>query len=166
MTKRQSDEQLANPSVPLNEWAERPAAVTGEAARTLGRMLLDDSVPAAEIVTALRPGPPSLGQSGEESPILRFRVPEEDRSALRRLIETTHRKQSDLLREGLALVLERYDGVPAAAVPVQWEEGRVVVALTMEEFSLLRELTSRVEKYTPAGSGSSEPQSVTSTALR
>ena len=44
-------------------------------------MLLDGTVPADEIVTVLRPGPPTLGPSGEESPILRFRAPEEDLSS-------------------------------------------------------------------------------------
>ena len=44
-------------------------------------MLLDDTVPADEIVTVLRPRPPTPGPSGEESPILRFRVPEEDLSS-------------------------------------------------------------------------------------
>lgn len=151
MSKRHSDDQLANPAVPLSEWSERPAPVTGDEARELGRMLLDDAAPAGDVVIALRPGPPALGRSGEESPILRFRVPEEDRSALRKLTETTHRQQSDLLREGLALVLERYNGADAA-VPVPAsiqldEERQFAVSLSVQELSLLRKLTARVESH-------------------
>lgn len=145
-TYRHSDAELADPAVRLDDWAERPAAVTGDDARQLGRLLLDDNVPASTIVTALRPGPPALGKSGEESPILRFRVPEEDRSALRKLTEITHRKQSDLLREGLALVLERYGDAPTspAPVPPSANGGQFVVALSAQELALLRGLSSRL----------------------
>lgn len=152
MAKRNGDEQLADSAVPLTEWAERPSAIQGAAAREIGRMLLDDTVSATDVVTALRPGPPALGKSGEESPILRFRVPEEDRSELRKLTELTHRKQSDLLREGLALVLERYRDLTANAAAVHAQarqEGQFVVALSEHELRTLRELTSRAESHAP-----------------
>ncbi|TAM71939.1 MAG: hypothetical protein EPN48_00620 [Microbacteriaceae bacterium] len=147
MAKRSSDEQLANPTVPLSTWDDRPPAATGETARELGRMLLDETVPAGDIVTALRRGAPALGRPGEESPILRFRVPEETRSALQKLIKSTHRKQSDLLREGLALVIERYSDAAGGttALARSSNESTFVVTLSAQELALLRELTSRVK---------------------
>ncbi|TFB74767.1 ribbon-helix-helix domain-containing protein [Cryobacterium flavum] len=79
--------------------------------------------------------------------MLRFRVPEEDRSALRKLTESTHRKQSDLLREGLALLLEHYSGAPASIElePPSATAGQFVVELSSQELALLRGLTRRID---------------------
>lgn len=50
------DEELTHASAALSDWPDRPTRVTGDAAKELGRMLLDDALPASEIVGALRRG--------------------------------------------------------------------------------------------------------------
>lgn len=106
--QRTREERLADPNVPLTEWADRPPALRGEDAADFGRLLLDDDSSYEETIGALRPGRPALAGGREESPIVRFRVPPEVRATLDALVTITHRKQSELLREGLSLLIERY----------------------------------------------------------
>ena len=82
-------------------------------------MLLDDSVPAQEVVRTLRRGAPALGASGQESPTLRFRVPRERIDALDALSSRLHRNQSDLLREALDLLLEQHSSARSAEISAE-----------------------------------------------
>lgn len=142
MSKKHTDEQLADPTVPLPVWEGRPAAATGADALELGRMLLDDAVPGAEVITRARRGPSALGESGLQSPILRFRAAGEEKAALAELARTTHLNQSELLREGLQLVLAHYKN--QADMPEPSPAEVVTVEVTLSELAALRALTERL----------------------
>ena len=142
-----ADAQLANPTVPLRGWSDRPAPVTGAAARELGRMLLDDTVSGAEVVKKARRGTAALGKSNTESPVLRFRAADEEKAQLLELAEAMHRNQSDLLREGLQLLLAHYrEQAPesSAATPASPAPARgVTVELSEPELRVLNMLAQR-----------------------
>ncbi|AMM20465.1 hypothetical protein AX769_10295 [Frondihabitans sp. PAMC 28766] len=144
MTKS-TNEQLADPNLPLTPWPERPAPITGDEAREIGRMLLDDDVPAGDVLERARRGRASLGSSGSESPTLRFRVPAEQAAELESVAAVTHLQKSELLREGLRLVLARYREDVAPPVPAKGRRRRGVVTLevTDAELAVLRALSER-----------------------
>jgi len=58
-----------------------------------------------EALAVARRGRPSLSAGAGESPIVRARLPIDDYRRLETLSDTTGRSQSDLIREGVRLVL-------------------------------------------------------------
>ncbi|GGF15040.1 ribbon-helix-helix domain-containing protein [Subtercola lobariae] len=141
------EKQLSDPAVALSDWPERPKGATGDAAKELGRLLLDDAVPASEIIGALRRGAPSLGASGTVSPTLRFRVPEESVVELDALSVRLRRNQSDLLREALTLLLERHAelaGISASTTNPQEPIQNDPLRLRPEEARVLIQLSERI----------------------
>jgi Arc/MetJ-type ribon-helix-helix transcriptional regulator len=145
------EEQLSDPAVALSDWPERPLGVTGDAAKELGRMLLDDAVPASAIVGALRRGAPSLGASGSVSPTLRFRVPRERVVELDALSVKLRRNQSDLLREALELLLEKHSEPASDSAQSANSDAQVPndpLRLRPEEARLLIQLSERIAPTT------------------
>ncbi|ROQ41557.1 ribbon-helix-helix protein [Frondihabitans sp. PhB188] len=146
MIDKNSDEDLADPTIPIPTWESRPGPVTGDEAKALGRMLLDDAVPADDVITRARRGPAALGGSGAQSPVLRFRVAEEEQAELQELARVTHLNQSALLREGLRMVLAHYrdPGLDSGSPAVRLE-ATVTVQLSTAEVNALRAVTQRAD---------------------
>jgi hypothetical protein len=143
-----NDSSLADPAAPLPEWAERPKALTGSEATELGRLILDDAVSGDEILRRARRGPAALGRSGAESPVLRFRVAAEEVSELEKVAEQSHVLKSELLRQGLRLVLDQYrraeTGAPSRSPSSSRGAHGVTVELSDAEAAVLRALARRV----------------------
>jgi len=62
------------------------------------------------IMAELRPGRPRIGKQPDRgpSPTVRGRISEQDFAAVKQLEEQTGKTQSELVREGIQLVIERY----------------------------------------------------------
>lgn len=102
----------------LSEAAERPgvlppgATLRGSQATAEARRLLADALGGHdEVEKALRPGPKSLDGSQNNkgpSPVIRVRIPADRDVNLARLEQAVHRNRSELIREAIDLLLERY----------------------------------------------------------
>ncbi|RKR76156.1 hypothetical protein [Frondihabitans australicus] len=141
---KHTDEELSDPVRPVDEWAERPEAVTGLEAVAIGRLLLDDVVPGSEVVRRARRGPASLSRSGAESPVLRFRVPAEDADELDAVAAASHLQKSELLRQGLRLVLDQYRDVEGRVATRPAAEAARTIELSETEAAVLRAVAQRV----------------------
>ncbi|MDR2565973.1 MAG: ribbon-helix-helix protein, CopG family [Bifidobacteriaceae bacterium] len=93
------------------ERGELPApekVLTGQEAANRGRALLmwaTDTDTLDDAVKAARRGRPRLGPGEGRSPVVRGRVSADEYAALEALAERTGRSLSELVREGVALVL-------------------------------------------------------------
>ena len=98
--------RLADPAIPL----PKPEAVlTGEAAAAEGRAFLLREYGGEEALQgALRPGRPRVGSPRGESPTVRGRISDADFAAFKRLEERTGKKQSELVREAVQLLLAEH----------------------------------------------------------
>lgn len=100
--------RLTDPSIPL----PKPTNVlTGEAAAAAGRAFLIREYGSEEALDAeLRAaGRPRLGETPKgASPTVRGRIPEADRAAFDELIKETGKKESELVREAVHLLLEQH----------------------------------------------------------
>lgn len=99
--------RLTNPETPLPD----PANVrTGADAAAAGRALLVREYGSEEALgRALRPGRPRLGDRAQgASPTVRGRISVQDFAAFKLLEERTGRRQSDLVREAVQLLLTEY----------------------------------------------------------
>ena len=106
---------LTNPSTPSPEGVG--PALTGEAAAAEGRaFLLREYGSEAAIEAAMRPGRPALDPrgSGERrvkegpSPVIKGRVPADYLAAIKQLESQTGKSQSELVREGMTLLLKKH----------------------------------------------------------
>jgi hypothetical protein len=109
--RKRSDEEYWE----LSEQAERgelhvipETALTGAAAVAASRDMLlwaTETSSFAEAHQALLPGRPRIGENRGASPTIRARVTATDYAALTELSQKTGRTQSELVREGIRLVL-------------------------------------------------------------
>jgi hypothetical protein len=95
--------RLTDPATPL----PAPSKVlTGDAAAAEGRAFLLREYGSEEALQrALRPGRPRVGAPSGESPTVRGRISDEDFAAFKLLEERTGKKQSELVREAVHLLL-------------------------------------------------------------
>ena len=98
--------RFTDPASPLPE----PVAVfTGVAAATEGRAFLLREYGSEEALKrALRPGRPRVGSPSGESPTVRGRISDADFAAFKQLEEQTGKKQSELVREAVQLLLAEH----------------------------------------------------------
>jgi hypothetical protein len=98
--------RLTDPATPLPV----PSAVrTGDAAAAEGRaFLLREYGSEKALQRALRPGRRRVGAPSGESPTVRARISDEDFAAFKLLEEHTGRKQSELVREAVHLLLAEH----------------------------------------------------------
>lgn len=98
--------RLTDPATPLPQ----PGAVlTGAAAAAEGRAFLLREYGSEEALQrALRPGRPRVGSPGGESPTVRGRISDADFAAFKQLEKQTGKKQSELVREAVQLLLSEH----------------------------------------------------------
>lgn len=85
--------------------------VTGEKAAARGRALMVSEYGNDEALDAVlrRAGRPRLGERAKgASPTVRGRIPEADHVAFERLMQQTGKKESELVREAVGLLLEQH----------------------------------------------------------
>ncbi len=98
--------RLADPATPL---PVPTAVLTGAAAAAEGRAFLLREYGSEEALQrALRPGRPRVGAPGGESPTVRGRISDADFAAFKQLEERTGKKQSELVREAVQLLLAEH----------------------------------------------------------
>jgi hypothetical protein len=98
--------RLTDPATPLP--APR-AVLTGDAAAADGRAFLLREYGSEEALQrALRPGRRRVGAPSGESPTVRARISDEDFAAFKLLEERTGKKQSELVREAVHLLLAEH----------------------------------------------------------
>lgn len=98
--------RLTDPATPL---AEPSAVLTGDAAAAAGRAFLLDEYGSEEALQrALRPGRRRVGAPSGESPTVRARISDEDFAAFKLLEKRTGKKQSELVREAVQLLLAEH----------------------------------------------------------
>ncbi|MGV8882842.1 MAG: ribbon-helix-helix domain-containing protein [Rhodoglobus sp.] len=109
MTEADYDElagRLTDPSTPL---PAPDVVLTGEEAAAAGRaFLLVEYGDEEALEHALRPGRPRVGAPRGESPTVRGRLSGEDFAAFKLLEERTGKKQSELVREAVHLLLAEH----------------------------------------------------------
>lgn len=100
-------DRYADPSVPVRGIGP---ALAGAAASKAGReFLLSEYGSEVALEDALRPGRPRLGQAKTgASPSVRTRLSDADYAAFKELEEKSGRKQSELMREAVHLLLEHH----------------------------------------------------------
>ena len=98
--------RLTDPATPLPE----PGAVlTGAAAAAEGHaFLLREYGSEKALQRALRPGRPRVGSPSGESPTVRGRISDADFAAFKQLEKQTGKKQSELVREAVQLLLSEH----------------------------------------------------------
>lgn len=97
---------------PAHELPTPTGVLVGDAASAAGRKLLIQQYGSAEALsTELRSaGRPRLGEKPRgASPSVRGRIPAADRERFDDLIRVTGKKESELVREAVHLLLERHD---------------------------------------------------------
>ncbi|MFZ4895594.1 ribbon-helix-helix domain-containing protein [Plantibacter sp. Mn2098] len=107
LAARLTDERL--PIQPTGGSLAKP--LTGEAAAAAGRaFLLEQYGDDEAIEAAIRAGRPKLGRTATSgpSPLVKGRIAEADFAAFKLLEAQTGKKQSELVREAVHLLLERY----------------------------------------------------------
>ncbi|MGG7464311.1 hypothetical protein [Plantibacter sp. YIM 135347] len=99
--------RLTDPASPAKRSGE---VLTGAAAAAAGRaMLLRDFGSDEALATAMRRGRPRVGdRSRGKSPTVRGRISDEDFAAFKQLEMKTGKKQSELIREAVHLLLARH----------------------------------------------------------
>lgn len=98
--------RLTDPATPL---PTPEAVLTGEEAAAEGRAFLLREYGSEEALQgALRPGRPRVGSPRGESPTVRGRISDADFVAFKRLEERTGKKQSELVREAVQLLLAEH----------------------------------------------------------
>lgn len=98
--------RLTDPTTPL---PAPDAVLTGDAAAAEGRAFLLREYGSEEALQrALRPGRPRVGSARGESPTVRGRISNADFEAFKRLEESTGKKQSELIREAVQLLLAEH----------------------------------------------------------
>lgn len=102
-----ASDRYADESVPV---VPGGPALTGAAAAAAGRNFLVSEYGSIEAVHAeIRRGRRKVGDTRRgESPVVRGRIPESDRAAFDQLIEQTGKKESELVREAVHLLLQRH----------------------------------------------------------
>jgi hypothetical protein len=101
-------ERLTDPSTPLPKGSE---VATGEAAAARGRALMLREYGSEQALDAVlrRAGRTRLGEHPKgASPTVRARLPEADFAAFKQLEEQTGKKQSELVREAVRLLLAEH----------------------------------------------------------
>ncbi len=98
--------RITDPATPLPE----PGTVfTGATAAAEGRAFLLREYGSEEALQrALRPGRPRVGSPSGESPTVRGRISDADFAAFKQLEEQTGKKQSELVREAVQLLLAEH----------------------------------------------------------
>lgn len=103
------DELAARLTDPATRLAEPSAVLTGDAAAAAGRAFLLDEYGSEEALQrALRPGRRRVGAPSGESPTVRARISDEDFAAFKLLEKRTGKKQSELVREAVQLLLAEH----------------------------------------------------------
>ncbi len=99
-------DRLTDPATTL----PAPVAVfTGTAAAAEGHAFLLREYGSEEALQrALRPGRPRVGAASGESPTVRGRISDADFAAFKQLEQRTGKKQSELVREAVHLLLEQH----------------------------------------------------------
>lgn len=100
--------RLTDPATPMPELTN---VLTGEAAAAAGRAFLVSEYGSEEALDAVlrAAGRPRLGEQPKgPSPVVRGRIPVADRAAFDELIRETGKKESELVREAVHLLLEQH----------------------------------------------------------
>lgn len=109
MTDTNYDELAARLTDPATPLPEPDAVLTGEAAAAYGRAFLLREYGSEEALQrALRPGRPRVGSPSGESPTVRGRISDADFAAFKLLEAQTGKKQSELVREAVQLLLAEH----------------------------------------------------------
>ncbi len=104
-TYEQYAARLTNPSTPITGSG---APLQGDAAAAAGRSFLVEAYGSDVAVSrAMRRGRPRVGQPAGPSPEVRGRIMPAEFDALEELVKQTGRSRSDLVREGIRLLLEK-----------------------------------------------------------
>lgn len=99
--------RLTDPSTPL---PDPENVLAGDDAAAAGRaFLLREYGTEEALQRALRPGRPRVGSPRGESPTVRGRISDADFAAFKRLEESTGKKQSELVREAVQLLLAEHN---------------------------------------------------------
>jgi len=109
MTDPDYDELAARFTDPATPLPEPGAVFTGAGAAAEGRaFLLREYGNEEALKRALRPGRPRVGSPSGESPTVRGRISDADFAAFKQLEEQTGKKQSELVREAVQLLLAEH----------------------------------------------------------
>lgn len=102
------EEHAAHLSAPATDLPGSGSALHGAAAAAAGRSFLVETYGSEEAVEhAMRRGRPRLGQTSGASPEVRGRLIPAEFDALEKLRQQTGRSRSDLVREGIHLLLQK-----------------------------------------------------------
>lgn len=109
MTDTDYDELAARFTDPATPLPDPGAVFTDAAAAAEGRAFLLREYGSEEALRrALRPGRPRVGSPSGESPTVRGRISDADFAAFKQLEEQTGKKQSELVREAVQLLLAEH----------------------------------------------------------
>ena len=108
MTDENYEQHAARLTDPSTELDGSGSPLRGEAAAAAGRSFLVETYGSEEAVArAMRRGRPRVGQTGGASPEVRGRIMPSEFNALEALAKQTGRSRSDLVREGIHLLLQK-----------------------------------------------------------
>lgn len=108
MTDENYEQYAARLTDPSTKLAGSGSPLRGEAATAAGQSFLVEAYGSEEAVKrAMRRGRPRVGQAQGASPEVRGRIMRSEFDALEALARRTGRSRSDLVREGVHLVLQK-----------------------------------------------------------